>query len=86
LTGAGTKTFSAGIDLTIDMNTQKSRPVRDLRDPGGALVLAMFNCRETTIVAYNGLSVGIGMTSTLAAAVRYEVPIDLSIVGRAQKR
>jgi enoyl-CoA hydratase/carnithine racemase len=70
LTGAGDKAFSAGIDLKLDMSMQKNRPVRDLRDPGGVLALAMFNCSKTIIVAYNGLSVGIGMTSTLAAAIR----------------
>jgi enoyl-CoA hydratase/carnithine racemase len=73
LTGAGDKAFSAGIDLKLDMSMQKNRPVRDLRDPGGVLALAMFNCSKTIIVAYNGLSVGIGMTSTLAAAIRYVI-------------
>lgn len=71
LTGAGNRAFSAGIDLTLDVSGEKNRPVRDLRDPGGTLALAMFNCSKTIIVAYNGLSVGIGMTSTLAAAIRY---------------
>lgn len=70
LTGAGNRAFSAGIDLTLDVSGEKNRPVRDLRDPGGTLALAMFNCSKTIIVAYNGLSVGIGMTSTLAAAIR----------------
>jgi enoyl-CoA hydratase/carnithine racemase len=69
LTGAG-KAFSAGIDLHLDASQDKNLPIRDLRDPGGTLALAMFNCSKTIIVAYNGLSVGIGMTSTLAAAVR----------------
>jgi enoyl-CoA hydratase/carnithine racemase len=69
LTGAGS-VFCAGIDLNIDTSKEKHLPVRDLRDPGGTLALAMFNCSKTTIVAYNGLSVGIGMTSTLAAAIR----------------
>jgi enoyl-CoA hydratase/carnithine racemase len=32
----------------------------------------MYNCSKTIIVAYNGMSVGIGMTSTLAAAIRYD--------------
>jgi enoyl-CoA hydratase/carnithine racemase len=71
LTGAG-KAFSAGIDLTMD--TSKTRdilPPSEMRDPGGTLALAMFNCSKPVIVAYNGLSVGIGMTSTLAAAIRY---------------
>ena len=69
LTGAG-RAFSAGIDLSQDATAGKSLPTRDLRDPGGTLALAMYNSTKTIIVAYNGLSVGIGMTSTLAAAIR----------------
>ncbi|KAL4985934.1 ClpP/crotonase-like domain-containing protein [Aspergillus falconensis] len=70
VTGSGT-TFSAGIDLTIDTSQMKnSSPPSEMRDPGGSLALAMFNCCKPVIVAYNGLSVGIGMTSTLAASIR----------------
>ncbi|KAJ6783204.1 hypothetical protein PWT90_01244 [Aphanocladium album] len=69
VTGAG-KAFSAGIDLSMDTSSLKDEPVGDMRDPGGTLALAMFNCSKPIIVAYNGLSVGIGMTSTLAAAIR----------------
>jgi enoyl-CoA hydratase/carnithine racemase len=69
LTGAG-RAFSAGIDLSVDATAGRSLPTRDLRDPGGTLALSMYNCSKTIIVAYNGLSVGIGMTSTLAAAIR----------------
>lgn len=69
LTGAG-KAFSAGIDLSMDTSTLKDEPIGEMRDPGGTLALAMFNCTKPVIVAYNGLSVGIGMTSTLAAAIR----------------
>jgi enoyl-CoA hydratase/carnithine racemase len=70
LTGEGTA-FCAGIDLNADTSQIKHLPLRDIRDPGGTLALAMFNCSKQVIVAYNGLSVGIGMTSTLAAAIRY---------------
>lgn len=71
LTGAG-NAFSAGIDLTMDTSQMKnSSPPSEMRDPGGTLALAMFNCSKPVIVAYNGLSVGIGMTSTLAAGIRY---------------
>jgi enoyl-CoA hydratase/carnithine racemase len=71
MTGAGSS-FSAGIDLTIDTSHMKnSSPPSEMRDPGGSLALAMFNCCKPVIVAYNGLSVGIGMTSTLAAGIRY---------------
>ncbi|KAJ6443793.1 E3 ubiquitin-protein ligase MARCH6 [Purpureocillium lavendulum] len=70
LTGAG-KAFSAGIDLTMDTSQAKNQvPLTEMRDPGGTLALAMFNCSKPIIVAYNGLSVGIGMTSTLAATIR----------------
>lgn len=70
LTGAG-KVFSAGIDLTMDTSKAKDiTPVNEMRDPGGTLALAMFNCSKPIIVAYNGLSLGIGMTSTLAATIR----------------
>jgi enoyl-CoA hydratase/carnithine racemase len=68
-TGTG-RVFSAGIDLKSDASTVKNIPVRMVRDPGGTLALAMYNCTKTIIVAYNGMSVGIGMTSTLAAAIR----------------
>lgn len=71
LTGAG-KAFSAGIDLTMDNSQEKDlSPPSEMRDPGGSLALAMLNCSKPVIVAYNGLSVGIGMTSTLAASIRY---------------
>lgn len=70
LTGAG-RAFSAGIDLTMDTSKTKDlSPPSEMRDPGGTLALAMFNCSKPSIVAYNGLSVGIGMTSTLAATIR----------------
>ncbi|KAF2094219.1 ClpP/crotonase [Rhizodiscina lignyota] len=69
LTGAG-KAFSAGIDLNMDTTRGKTLPTRVLRDPGGTVALAMYNCSKPIIVAFNGLSVGIGMTSTLAATIR----------------
>lgn len=70
LTGEG-KAFSAGIDLNMDASNAKNLSApSQMRDPGGTLALAMFNCRKPIIVAYNGLSVGIGMTSTLAATIR----------------
>lgn len=68
-TGTG-RVFSAGIDLKADASKVKNIPVSMVRDPGGTLALAMYNCSKTIIVAYNGMSVGIGMTSTLAAAIR----------------
>jgi enoyl-CoA hydratase/carnithine racemase len=69
LTGAGT-TFSAGIDLNMDARVPKNVPLTDIRDIGGRVSLAMFNCSKTIIVAYNGLAVGVALTATLAAAIR----------------
>ncbi len=69
LTGAG-RAFSAGIDLSLDSMAPVDLPATEVRDIGGRLALAMYNCTKTIIVAYNGLAVGIGMTSTLAAGIR----------------
>ncbi|KAH7074938.1 enoyl-CoA hydratase/isomerase [Paraphoma chrysanthemicola] len=69
LTGIG-RVFSAGIDLKEDSSMVKNMPVNVVRDPGGTLALAMYNCSKVVMVAYNGLSIGIGMTSTLAAGIR----------------
>lgn len=72
LTGAGDKAFSAGIDLSMDTSKLKNTvPPKLMRDPGGTLALSMLDCSKPVIVAYNGLSVGIGMTSTLAGTIRY---------------
>jgi hypothetical protein len=38
---------------------------------GGRVALAMHRCHKPTIVALNGSAVGVGMTMTLPAAVRY---------------
>lgn len=48
VTGAG-KAFSAGIDLSMDTSSLKDEPVGDMRDPGGTLALAMFNCSKPII-------------------------------------
>jgi len=73
LTGSG-RAFSAGIDLSLDSKAPADIPVTEVRDIGGRLALAMYNCTKTIIVAYNGLAVGIGMTSTLAAGIRIASP------------
>lgn len=69
LTGAG-KTFSAGADLDIGFHGGQER-VMDHRDSGGRVALAIHRCRKPTIVAMQGSAVGLGMTITLPAAIRY---------------
>ncbi|KAH8805058.1 ClpP/crotonase-like domain-containing protein [Xylogone sp. PMI_703] len=69
LTGAG-KAFCSGIDLNVDATFASKLPVGEIRDIGGTLALAIYNCTKTVIVGYNGLAVGMGMTSTLAAGIR----------------
>ena len=77
LTGAG-RAFSAGIDLSLEQMAPTDIPPTAVRDIGGRLALAMYNCTKTIIVAYNGLAVGIGMTSTLAAGIRSATPKSIS--------
>jgi enoyl-CoA hydratase/carnithine racemase len=76
LTGSG-KMFCAGADLEVGFLTGKA--AKDIADPGGArdhrdsagwVTLAMHNCRKPTVVAINGSAVGVGITSTLPAAIR----------------
>ncbi|KAK4498077.1 hypothetical protein PRZ48_010733 [Zasmidium cellare] len=70
LTGSG-DFFCAGADLDIGFNSGGERErLVDHRDSGGRLNLAIFRCRKPTIVALNGPAVGLGMTMTLAAAIR----------------
>lgn len=70
LTGAG-DFFCAGADLDIGFRAtgERERPI-DHRDSGGRVNLTIFRCRKPTIAALNGPSVGLGLTMTLAAAIR----------------
>lgn len=84
LTGAG-RMFCAGSDLDIGFGDGGGRAV-DFRDmyvidrcegiqanfsSGGRVALAMHRCHKPTVVALQGSAVGVGMTMTLPAAVRY---------------
>ncbi|HTY22892.1 MAG TPA: enoyl-CoA hydratase-related protein [Desulfomonilaceae bacterium] len=75
VTGEG-KVFCAGADLffapTFDMSKREGREVhiREHRDRGGKVSLAIFNCRKPVIAAINGDAVGVGITMTLAMDIR----------------
>ncbi len=55
-----------------DMNTRLDDPAihEGVRDTGGRVTLAIFNCTKPVIAAINGPAVGIGATMTLAMDVR----------------
>jgi enoyl-CoA hydratase/carnithine racemase len=76
--GAG-KAFCAGADLSaggsaFNRTVQEGRDVaiREHRDGGGQVALAIFRCRKPVIAAINGHAVGVGITMTL--------PMDIRIV------
>jgi enoyl-CoA hydratase/carnithine racemase len=77
VTGAG-KAFCAGADLscygasTFDVSKREGReiPIREHRDRGGKVALAIFNCRKPVIGAINGPAVGVGITMTLPMDIR----------------
>jgi enoyl-CoA hydratase/carnithine racemase len=76
VTGAG-KAFCAGLDETLqptlrDMDERLKDPeIADgVRDTGGRVTLAIFDCPKPVIAAINGAAVGIGATMTLAMDFR----------------
>lgn len=83
VTGAG-KAFCAGMDLSVDGNVfgldESQRPtladmaepeaMDGVRDSGGAVTLAIHDCKKPVIAAINGAAVGIGATMTLAMDFR----------------
>jgi enoyl-CoA hydratase/carnithine racemase len=81
--GAG-KAFCAGADLSaggsaFNRTVQEGREVtiREHRDGGGQVALAIFRCRKPAIAAINGHAVGVGITMTL--------PMDVRIVAEDAK-
>jgi len=55
-----------------DMHRRLNDPeiVSGVRDTGGRVVLAIYDCRKPVIAAINGAAVGIGATMTLAMDIR----------------
>ncbi len=85
VTGAG-RAFCAGMDLSVngnvfgldesaapslaDMDDLDNPSLRRIRDTGGRVTLAIYDCRKPVIAAINGAAVGIGATMTLAMDAR----------------
>lgn len=63
------KMFCAGADLDIGFSHGKE-PIRDHRDGGGRVSLAIHRCRKPTIGAIHGSAVGVGITMTLPMTIR----------------
>ena len=55
-----------------DLNERLDDPeiVKGVRDTGGRVVLAMFECKKPIVAAINGVAVGVGATLTLPCDVR----------------
>lgn len=70
-TGDG-KAFCAGMELEAegdifgyDIPQGETLNLHEIRDSGGEVVLAVYNCRKPMIAAINGAAVGVGVTMTL---------------------
>jgi enoyl-CoA hydratase/carnithine racemase len=68
VTGSG-RAFCAGADLSGGERTFSGGRRRG-RDPGGVLVLRIFECTKPVIAAVNGPAVGVGVSMTLAMDAR----------------
>ena len=85
VTGAG-RAFCAGMEMQpedgghvfgYDDAEGEEPPVETIRDSGGEVSLAIFNCRKPVIGALNGAAVGVGITMTL--------PMDFRIAAEGAK-
>ncbi|KAF9880151.1 enoyl-CoA hydratase/isomerase [Colletotrichum karsti] len=74
LTGAG-KSFCVGMDLSggpagLMKIKENEKTMKEWKDPGGRVALAISDCIKPTIVAVNGAAAGFGLTSILSATIR----------------
>jgi enoyl-CoA hydratase/carnithine racemase len=69
VTGSG-RAFCAGADLGSGERTF-SGGKRTGRDPGGVVVLRIFDCTKPVIAAVNGPAIGVGASMTLAMDARF---------------
>jgi len=85
VTGAG-RAFCAGMEMQpedgghvfgYDHAEGEEPPVGTIRDSGGEVSLAIFNCRKPVIGALNGAAVGVGITMTL--------PMDFRLAAEGAK-
>ncbi len=85
VTGAG-RAFCAGMEMQPDDGGHvfgyddaegEEPPVDTIRDSGGEVSLAIFNCRKPVIGALNGAAVGVGITMTL--------PMDFRLAAEGAK-
>ena len=70
VTGHGGKIFCAGADLEGGGFATGTDTVRNHRDGGGRVSLAIYRCTKPVIAAINGSAVGVGITMTLPMNIR----------------
>lgn len=68
--GAKSAIFCAGADLEGGGFKTGDDTLRDHRDGGGRVSLAIYKCTKPVIAAINGSAVGIGITMTLPMSIR----------------
>ncbi|KYZ85577.1 crotonase/enoyl-CoA hydratase family protein [Alloalcanivorax xenomutans] len=85
VTGSG-RVFCAGMEMEpedggnlfgYDRADSEEPPLEVIRDSGGEVSLAIFECRKPVIAAINGAAVGVGITMTL--------PMDFRVVAEGAK-